>query len=590
MPIRFFCALLFLLTILSYSCQPDDSLPTFDSEFGAIFVTVEHNGRLIDKAVVSTSPASTFFETDASGSVIIRDLTPGIYQVYASHPDIGTGTAAVTISGGLVSDLTLQLIEGFFVSPSVSFSFPTEGAQVDLTGETIFSVVVDDAQDDPETLSLEWKSDVDGILSTVGANSAGNANATISGLTEGMHIISVTATDSDGNIGGASVQIEVTELPNAVLLSPLEGSQVGINLNWTESEEANFVKYTIYRSTEVNSNFQDIAEFTNKDQTTFLDQNVSIDTDYYYRIGVTLSNGQEGLSNIQFIAFAGATIDVGTQLERMKADPDRPFIYALDRLNNSLLFIDREQLEVTKTIFVGSSPTDLDISMDGTKLYVANFGSSQITVVDLETQELDFNLFVDTEAGSWDGNPYRLVALANNRLAYTSEDQWNSVKLINASTGVFIDDTGSVYQPGLLRNPNGTAIYVTEAGSSGSQAIRYNINGNSLSEVDASSSSTNPSSNRDGLITANGVHIFYNRRKLLAGNLQSSLGTFSSAIYAITSDGSFAIGEEQYFSGNTFAILGFLPVSTRTMVAHPTEDLIYLFDSQNSRIILFSPI
>ena len=153
-----------------------------------------------------------------------------------------------------------------------------------------------------------------------------------------MHIISVTATDSDGNIGGASVQIEVTELPNAVLLSPLEGSQVGINLNWTESEEANFVKYTIYRSTEVNSNFQDIAEFTNKDQTTFLDQNVSIDTDYYYRIGVTLSNGQEGLSNIQFIAFAGATINVGTQLERMKADPDRPFIYALDRLNNSLLF------------------------------------------------------------------------------------------------------------------------------------------------------------------------------------------------------------------------------------------------------------
>jgi len=406
-------------------------------------------------------------------------------------------------------------------------------------------------------------------------------------LSEGDHIIQVKATDSDGFIGGAIVNINISDIPNSVFLNPLQGLSTGIQLNWTTSDEATFSNYKIYRSKGNTSNFQLVDIVNDVNTTTYFDNDVSIGENYYYQIGVNLSNGEERLSNTQFIPFEGVSIYVGTQVEKMTVDPTRPFLYALDRVNNSLLFIDTDQGVLTKTIFVGSSPTDLDISKDGDKLYVANFGSTQINVVDLNTQEIGFSFFVDPDVGTWDGNPYRIAALSDNRLAFTSEDQWNSVKVVNATNGNNIDVGGSIYQPTLFSNPAGDVLYAAESGSSGSQVIRYNISGNSLDEVDESSSGS--SWGRTGLITANGQYIFFRRQKILASNLQSSLGTFSDDIYAANKDGSIALGEEQYFSGTNYSILGNLPVASKIMAADPSDDIFYIYNTMSSSIIVFTP-
>ncbi|MGH1433761.1 MAG: hypothetical protein ACRBG0_04790 [Lewinella sp.] len=583
--------LLLLLVIIScvpFSCGEDDEA-SFPSDFGAIYVTVKQDNTLIQGATITTLPITDVFNTDFSGSAILRDLPPEIYEVTATHPDYGTGKGAVAVNRGIVTEVDIELIPGIFPNPIINITSPLNGTEHDLEFPINFQASVSDDEDPVQTLTIEWRSNIDGVFSTIQPNSSGVIEASYSSLSEGDHQIQVIATDSEGNIGSATVNISVRDLPDSVILLPLEGINTGFVLNWSAYSEVNFDRYIVYRSQNPADNFSPIASINDINTTSYSDAGLIDGNTYYYRIGVKLSTNEEPLSNIQGALFQSPSIFIPNQIERMKADPNRPYLYALDRINNALMFISTTSLDITKTIFVGSSPTDLAISLDGDALFIANFGSTQIIVVDLETQEIDYDFFVNTNIGTWDGNPYRLAPLSNNRMAFTSEDQWNNIKVVNATTGVNVSTSSqSIYEPGLLSTADGTVLYAAERGSTGSSIIRYNFNGSTLQQVDQSDNSTNFGT-RDAFLTANEQYLFYNGKKILANNLQSTLGTFGGHIYGINSDGSLVFGEEQYYDGNTFAIKGTMPAESRVMAMAPDDSVLYLYDIMSSRIILFVP-
>jgi hypothetical protein len=279
----------------------------------------------------------------------------------------------------------------------------------------------------------------------------------------------------------------------------------------------------------------------------------------------------------------GTYIDIGTQVEAMLVDPERPYLYALDRVNNSLVFVNLESSEVEKTIFVGSTPVDMDMSDDGSELFIANFGSTEIGIVDLEAQEIGRTIFVDTSQGTWQGNPYRLAVTANGTLAFTSEDQWNNVKLVNAETGVHITAAGSIYQPDLVASPDGTVLYAAESGSTGSAIIRFDVTETTLTEVDKSATAEQYGS-RLAVLSGDGRFLFYAKRKILASNLQSILGEYSEIIHASNDDGSLVVGTTNVFDGDTFAVLGPLVVSTQVIAMTADATTVYLYDVNTSRI------
>ena len=79
-------------------------------------------------------------------------------------------------------------------------------------GEPIdFGAVVSDVEDEEEDLVVVWESDIDGVLSTEGADGEGEVGFSTDGLSPGEHIITVTVTDSDGNTTTDAVVIVVTE-------------------------------------------------------------------------------------------------------------------------------------------------------------------------------------------------------------------------------------------------------------------------------------------------------------------------------------------------------------------------------------------
>lgn len=579
--------LLLLIPFLCITCKSDES-PVDESGVGSIYVTVKRqSNNVVSDAIIVTNPETDFFQTDFSGSALIKDVDPDSYQIFASHSSFGSGTKTATVTSGEITTIEITLTSGVFENPNVKFTSPSNGNEFDIDTPINFSITVSDNNDSPQNINLEWSSSLDGLLSTQSAGSDGTASLYLDNLSQGDHAIQVKAVDSDGFVGGDFVNINVSDLPNSVFLNALEGLASGIQLDWTASDEPDFLNYKIYRSINSSSDFNLVTTIDDVNTITYIDNDVAIGENYFYKIGVNFPNGDERFSNVQQKTFQGVSIYVGTQIEKMIVDPNRPFIYALDRFDNSLLFIDTDQGLLTKTISVDNWPTDLDISLDGEKLYIANFGSTKINVIDLNTQEIDFSFNVDPDVDFWGGNPYRLTLLSDNRLAYTSEDQWNSIKIVDATTGDHIEVSGNIYQANLFTNLAGDILFVGESGTTGSQVIKYDISANTFNEIEQSSSGS--AWDRNCFITENGEYIFFRKQKLLASNLQSSLGSFSEEIFAANKDGSIALGEEQYYNGSNFSILGFLPISSKIMAADPNDDIFYIYNYASSSIVVFVP-
>jgi len=74
-------------------------------------------------------------------------------------------------------------------------------------------------------------------------------------------------------------------------------------------------------------------------------------------------------------------------VSRLAADPIRPRVYATVPSENTVLVIDATSLTIARIIPIGSAPEGLAISVDGSKLWVANSGSTTaaIGVIDLDT-------------------------------------------------------------------------------------------------------------------------------------------------------------------------------------------------------------
>jgi hypothetical protein len=99
-------------------------------------------------------------------------------------------------SGG---DKSIAIIN---TAPSVAFQSPEEGQSFDEGEVVTFVALVDDSESEPDELDLEWTSDLDGLLSELTTPSDdGQTTFATAALSEGVHTITLKATDPRGKIG-----------------------------------------------------------------------------------------------------------------------------------------------------------------------------------------------------------------------------------------------------------------------------------------------------------------------------------------------------------------------------------------------------
>jgi YVTN family beta-propeller protein len=229
------------------------------------------------------------------------------------------------------------------------------------------------------------------------------------------------------------------------------------------------------------------------------------------------------------------TLDI--RVNRLAADPSRPRVYATVPGSNSVAVIDTVSLSIIKTISIGPEPVGLAISADGSRLWVANSGSTTgaIGVIDLNSltalPSIPAPLLPsDVEEG------------LNNRLYVTPASNGGSlggIMQIDASTGQHQGLLGGfeVYQGGFVEiSPDRKTLYFGNQGLTGSTAERFDVStGNATLIQDAGFMGGNGQDlklSHDGqmLVYPNGAGNgtpSYTTFAIPSGNLRGLLGTFN---------------------------------------------------------------
>lgn len=167
-------------------------------------VTFEGTG--MDHVEGAISPDSLAWTSDLDGSlgmgatITAASLSLGDHVITLTARDSqgSAGTDSVSVS--------VQAND----PPVVTITNPGEGASIgDRSGVTLQGTAEDPEDGTLSGASLEWSSNVDGVLGT--GTSVGT------GLTLGTHVITLTATDGDGGTGSVSVTVNVYDEPPPLL-------------------------------------------------------------------------------------------------------------------------------------------------------------------------------------------------------------------------------------------------------------------------------------------------------------------------------------------------------------------------------------
>jgi YVTN family beta-propeller protein len=121
--------------------------------------------------------------------------------------------------------------------------------------------------------------------------------------------------------------------------------------------------------------------------------------------------------------------------------------------------IDAHAHEILTEIPVGSIPYLLEATPDGRLLYVANFGSNDVTVIDLATNDVMETVDVAADGGM---GPYGVAITPDGAFAYISNFTSDNVSVIEVASNtvvatINVENVGT----GIAMAPDGQHVYVT---------------------------------------------------------------------------------------------------------------------------------
>ena len=282
-------------------------------------------------------------------------------------------------------------------------------------------------------------------------------------------------------------------------------------------------------------------------------------------------------------------IPLGENVVWMRPDPGRPWLYAIDQVNSEVLFIDLRTASVSSSIYVGDSPSDLDIDVTGNFLYVANqgpgtglYGSWRIGVVALTNQTL-VNSFITLVSAMHvsAGRPGRLYYNDGNEVHSVDTDTGTDLGAFNyiKTRMVISSDKTDLF---------GQYVYTGNLGAMGD----FDVATDTITLLDTAYYSPYPYgwSYDNYSLSGDNHYLGYGQIMFTATNFAAQIGEFPEQIYALNGDGSVAFGNTNIWDTTTFPIHGNatqitnMPFSTTIMVFDSYTNVLYAFNPADSSI------
>lgn len=327
-------------------------------------------------------------------------------------------------------------------------------------------------------IQLVWRSSIDGILFQ------GNPNDNLGSeiektLTKGIHTIFLEASLPNENL---TVKDSII-LSNSIKLNALNTGK-SVRLNWTKYEGNDFVSYKVYTE-----DFFPITEIKNintleYDVTSFS----SLVEDKKYQIIVETSGNYNHVigSNIKSM-HPGVFIDFPYYISKIIKDPFRPRVYALvgnqyeesDVYGLLIIDIDQDTFEINSHILQDNLYADLDISPDGTNLFLCQKNVDKITKLNLNTLN---SITYSTNTSGWG---FRKIEVGNNNTLYCQirpASGGGRFFIYNGNTGQLIKAFSSGLDNGDIELCNSNnSLYAGESNTSNGRMYKLSVDGNSVS-------------------------------------------------------------------------------------------------------------
>lgn len=153
---------------------------------------------------------------------------------------------------------------------------------------------------------------------------------------------------------------------------------------------------------------------------------------------------------------AAGTVPVGTDPDGLAASKDGSRVYVANFDSNTVSVIDTTTLKVVATVPT-EEPTYIAVSPKGSRAYVCNQGLGTISVINTKTDKVVGTYHVP-------GTPEGIAVSHNGETLWVADDFASEVSVLSASSGAVLTNivlTTPVVAP-LALSPNGELVYAVE--------------------------------------------------------------------------------------------------------------------------------
>lgn len=550
MKTKLFLFLSVLITL--WSCEKDEVRINKGDLYVTVYSNFDYSYLPVKGANIFTVPPTQQAITDEFGTVLLTDLEPASYEIYANLDGYGSGKQIVRIMPDSLKTVSVYIEQGVTTgfTPEIEVILPSSPANFALNEKIVFSLYVKDSDTQANDLDVVISSNLDGTLIETHPDLFNNVKFETTTLSRGLHEITIAATDEDGYTTSKIINVS-TMAPGNITLESAIAESGSVQLQWQKYSFDDFKRYEVLRSQYKDSEGQVIASFSDIDAVSYVDDLPPFRSEVYYYIRVSNTEEQTRNSNkIQVTEPAGKIYYYS--ISDAVHHPTESIVYIVDNASQKLISINYQTQTILNSVSLGETVGMIDIADNGygLEVYVPN-NSGFIKVYNASTFNLvkSINTGLATRSVATNGNGYLVASVMPS-------PWWEQpIRTYSRSTGINISGNGDNEGDRIRFIPNTDKIITisTSVSPIDMEYLELDINGKILLHKDDSYHGDHPldpnifriSSNGEFVITGNQGAVYTATSSMTykgmidRGSLNFSDFTFSkdgNTIYAGTSN------------------------------------------------------
>jgi YVTN family beta-propeller protein len=154
------------------------------------------------------------------------------------------------------------------------------------------------------------------------------------------------------------------------------------------------------------------------------------------------------------------TISVGTNPSGIAASPDGKYVYVANFSSNTISVLNQKSpFNLLATVPVEAGPNGVDVSPDSSRVYVTNSGADKVTVI-APVSDTEFTVVDVFDVGTW---PIGLAVSPDGSKVYVANFSSNNLSVVQTSDNSVVTLGGFSNPYGVAFIPNGEYAYVSNA-------------------------------------------------------------------------------------------------------------------------------